>query len=426
MARKKSAVTETPVAHGRGRARAGGLRFVVTVVATALAVALVSGTGVAAVAVWDIASSAKKTVKLINQPDIIPQIGEIEGGVNMLLVGSDSREGQDPIFGEYDGAVLNDVNMILHISADHTSAVAVSIPRDMVVPIADCPDGGGGWTGPINATLNDGGLPCVVLTVEELTGLSIPYAAMIQFGGVINMADAVGGVEVCVSEPIADEYTGTYLSAGNHVLAGADALQFLRTRHGVGDGSDLSRISNQQVFLSSLIRRLLNEGTLTNPLTLYNLAKGALGNMTLSESLNNVDSMVSIAMALRHISLDRIVFVQYPGSTGGSGVYSGKVQPKVAAAEELFAALRADQPIALTGTTGAGSVVSDQPLPVPVTPTPTKTPKKNITTGSPTATATPTPSPTPTPPPALTPPVLLSDQIHGQTAGQYTCSKGNN
>jgi anionic cell wall polymer biosynthesis LytR-Cps2A-Psr (LCP) family protein len=239
------------------------------------------------------------------------------------------------------------------------------------------------------------------------------------------MASAVGGVEVCVAEPISDPYTGTYLDAGTHTLSGGEALQFLRTRHGVGDGSDLSRISNQQVFLSALIRKMTSEGTLTNPFMLYNLAKGALANMTLSESLNNVDSMVSIAMALRKIPLDRIVFVQYPGSTGGTGVYSGKVQPKVAAAEELFAAILADQPIALTGTTGSGSVVSDQPLPAPVTPTPKTTPKKTNTTSSSAETSTPTPSSTPTPPPALTPPVALSDAIHGQTAGQYTCSKGN-
>ncbi len=414
MARKNDSRAEAPVTHGRKRSQVGGVRFVITIIATALAVALVSGTSVAAVAVWDVANSAKESVTLANQEDVIPQIGEIEGGVNLLLVGSDSREGQDPIFGEYDGAVLNDVNMILHISADHTSAVAVSIPRDMVIPIADCPDGGGGWTGPINATLNDGGLPCVVLTVEELTGLSIPYAAMIQFSGVMNMADAVGGVEICVSEPIADEFTGTYLDVGNHVLKGADALQFLRTRHGVGDGSDLGRISSQQVFLSALVRKIKSEGTLTNPLTLYNMAKAAVGNMTLSESLNNVDTMVSIAMALRSIPLDRVVFVQYPGSTGGSGVYSGKVQPKEAAAEELFAAILADQPIALSGETGAGSVKSGT---IATDPVPTATPR---------VTGTNTVTPTPTPVSVLPAPVVLSGQLLGQNAGEVTCSKGNN
>jgi LCP family protein required for cell wall assembly len=327
MARNRNARSESRVAHGRKRSRAGGVRFGITVVATALAVALVSGSSVAAVAVWDVASSAKDTVALATPPDEIPQIGAIEGGVNFLLVGSDSREGQDPVFGEDDGAVLNDVNMIVHIAADHKSATVVSIPRDMVVPLADCPDGGGGWQGPINAALNDGGLACVVLTVEELTGLSIPYAAVVQFGGVIGLADALGGVEVCVAEEINDDFTQTYLAAGNHTLSGIAALQFLRTRHGVGDGSDLSRISNQQVFLSALVRKLKSEGTLTNPVTLYNLAKAAVNNLTLSDSLNNIDTMVSIAMALRSIPLDRVVFVQYPGATGGEGIYLGKVQP---------------------------------------------------------------------------------------------------
>lgn len=414
MARKKDTRFESRVAHGRKRSRAGGVRFAITVVATALAVALVSGTGVAAVAVWDVATSAKKTVTLATEPDEIPQIGAIEGGVNFLLVGSDSREGQDPVFGEEDGAVLNDVNMIVHIAADHKSAVVVSIPRDMVVPLADCPDGGGGWQGPINAALSDGGLACVVLTVEELTGLSIPYAAVVQFGGVIGLADALGGVDVCVAEEINDDYTQTYLTAGNHTLSGMAALQFLRTRHGVGDGSDLSRISNQQVFLSALVRKLKSEGTLTNPVTLYNLAKAAVSNLTLSDSLNNVDTMVSIAMALRGIPLDRIVFVQYPGATGGQGIYLGKVQPKVAAAEELFAAILADQPIALGGETGAGSVKSGQ---IATDPVPTAAPRP---TGTSTA--------TPTAPPAevLPPPVVLSGQVLGQNAGEVTCSKGNN
>ncbi len=414
MARKKDTRSESRVAHGRKRSRAGGVRFAITVVATALAVALVSGTGVAAVAVWDVATSAKKTVTLATEPDEIPQIGAIEGGVNILLVGSDSREGQDPIFGDDSEAVLNDVNMIVHIAADHKSATVVSIPRDMVVPLADCPDGGGGWQGPINAALSDGGLACVVLTVEELTGLSIPYAAVVQFGGVIGLADALGGVDVCVAEDINDDYTSTYLTAGNHTLSGMAALQFLRTRHGVGDGSDLSRISNQQVFLSALVRKLKDEGTLTNPVTLYNLAKAAVSNLTLSDSLNNVDTMVSIAMALRGIPLDRVVFVQYPSSTGGTGVYLGKVQPKVAAAEELFAALLADQPIALSGETGAGSIKSGQ---VATDPVPTSAPRP---TGTGTA--------TPTPPPAevLPPPVVLSGQVLGQNAGEVTCSKGNN
>jgi LCP family protein required for cell wall assembly len=384
------------------------VRTVLGFIGAALVVVLVSGASIAAIAAWDIARTAQPGVALANE-QVIPQIGEIEGGVNLLLVGSDSRAGTDPnIFDVDPGSVLNDVNMILHISQDHKSATVISIPRDMVVHFPDCPDGGGGWTGPINASLNEGGLACVVLTVEELTGLSIPFAAEIQFNGVIEMANAIGGVDVCVAEPIEDEYTQTFLEAGTHTLSGLQALQFLRTRHGVGDGSDLGRISNQQVFLSSLVRKLKSAETLTNPIALYGLAKAAVSNMTLSNSLNNVDTMVSIAMALKDIPLESIVFVQYPGTTGGEGVYSGKVQPNVDAAAALFGAILADQPVGLSGTTGQGSVV-DPNAPVAVVPDPAATDPATGTT---------------TPAPVAAPVTVLPDSVLGQTAGTYTCSKG--
>jgi hypothetical protein len=124
--------------------------------------------------------------------------------------------------------------------------------------------------------------------------------------------------------------------------------------------------------------------------------------------------MVSIAMALRSIPLDRVVFVQYPGSTGGEGIYLGKVQPKQEAADELFAAILADQPIALSGDTGAGSIKSGQ---IAADPVPTSAPRPSGTS---------TPTPTPAPVVTLPEPVVLSGQIPGQSAAEVTCSKGNN
>ena len=309
----------------------------------------------------------------------------------------------------------------------------VSIPRDLVVHYPECPDAdgdgysGGGWTGPINGSLNEGGLPCVVLTVEELTGLSIPFAAMIQFNGVIEMANAVGGVEVCVAEPIEDEYTQTFLDAGMHTLSGLQALQFLRTRHGVGDGSDLGRISNQQVFLSSLVRKLKSAQTLTNPVALFGLAKAAISNMSLSNSLNSLDTMVSIAMALKDIPLENIVFVQYPGATGGEGVYAGKVQPKQAEADALFAAILADQPIGLSGTTGYGSVADPEAAAKAAAAAEAEAAAaakaaKKAAKASPSATGTATATPTPAAPAAEV--AVLPDTVNGQTAGDYTCSAG--
>ena len=137
--------------------------------------------------------------------------------------------------------------MLLHISEDHTSATVVSFPRDMFVNIPGCIDTDGSEiyasAQKINTTYFYGGLPCTVKTVENITGLTIPFAAEIEFYGVVGLSNALGGVTVCVAEEIQDDYTGLYLTPGEHTLQGMDALQFLRTRHGVGDGSDITRIS---------------------------------------------------------------------------------------------------------------------------------------------------------------------------------------
>nr|WP_243862242.1 LCP family protein [Frigoribacterium faeni] len=279
-----------------------------------------------------------------------------------MIVGTDNDEAQDEDeYGERD-ATLNDVNILLHVSADHSNATAVSIPRDMVVPIPACAreDGSGYYSAmsarPMNEAYSYGGLSCVVSTVSELTGLEIPFAGMISFNGVIEMSNAVGGVPVCAATPIKDKYTGLDIEAGETVLQGQQALQFLRTRHGVGDGSDLGRISSQQVYLSSLLRTVKSADTLTNPTKLYSLARAAASNMTLSEGLTDVNTMVQIGSALKDLPLDQVNFVQYPGSTGGSGVYEGKVQPVTSVATRLFDAIRADQPFTLeAGSEGLGA-----------------------------------------------------------------------
>lgn len=411
--RRASKPAVAPVRHSRSGVRPGR-RSVLSAIAIAVAVLLVSGGSVAAIAAFDIYQS-RHTVSLVGE-DTIPSIGEIEGGFNVLLVGSDTREGQSNNYGPDPGSTLNDVNMVLHVSADHKSATVVSIPRDMVVKIPDCPDGGGGWTGPINATLNEGGLGCVVLTVEALTGLTIPYAAIVTFDGVADLSNVIGGVDVCVGSTIEDPYTDTYLEPGMHTLQGLAALQFLRTRHGVGDGSDLGRISNQQNFMSSLVRKVKAENLLTNPVLLYKVGKSVVSHLILSNSLASVDTVVSMAMAFKSIDLNNIVFVQYPGSTGAEGVYKGKVKPDTEAGDALFAALLKDQPVKVTGGLGRAAEAGTAPA-ATATPTPTPTVKAS---GS----ATPTPTKTATPKPTVAP-VDLPQNISGQTAGEYTCAKGN-
>jgi len=398
------------------------------VLAATLAVLLVSGGTVAAYAVWNVTNSIKPTVTLAGETPgaPVPNIDAIEGGVNLLLVGSDSRQGQDPIFGDAtkETGVLNDVTMLLHISEDHSNATVVSFPRDLFVPIPACPNPNGGTysamtSQKINTTLSYGGLPCTVLTVENLTGLSIPFAAEVQFSGVIELSNAVGGVDVCVAEPIADPYTNLYLDAGTHTLQGLDALQFLRTRHGVGDGSDLGRISNQQVFLSALVRKLQSASTLSDPTKLYGIAKAAASNMSLSTSLSNINTMISIAMALKDISLEKIVFVQYPNAYGTSNGQSG-VLPIETAADELFDAIKADVPIGLSGSTGVGSVPDPSAPAPPDTTTPGTTPPDASTPDATAPGSTDVPS-TGAPSSGIT----LPESVQGQTAGERTCSAGN-
>jgi LCP family protein required for cell wall assembly len=404
--RTRSKKISTIARHGRLK-RSNPFALVARVIAAALAVVLVSGVSVAAIATFDVAASVQPSVHLEDETaGAVPKIGAIDGGVNLLLVGSDSRKGQDPAFGgEDETGDLNDVTMLLHISQDHSNASVISFPRDMFVSIPECPDPSGGTfssmsSQKINTTLTYGGLACTVLTVEKLTGLKIPFAAEVQFSGVMAMSTAVGGVEVCVAEPIEDEYTNTFLSAGMHTLQGVDALQFLRTRHGVGDGSDLTRISNQQLFLSSLVRTVKSSETLSDPLKLYSLAKAATANMKLSTSLNSADTMVSIALALKNIPLEKVVFVQVP-----TGSTQGGVKPIQPDFDDLFTAVASDKPIQLTGSTGRGATV-DPNAPAPADPAPA--------------------DPVATPDPAATDDsvAVLSDSTTGQTANEHTCTVG--
>ncbi|MFD3443220.1 LCP family protein [Microbacteriaceae bacterium 4G12] len=415
--------------HGRLK-RSNPMLALLKGLALVLAVLLVSGGTVAAVALWNIDRTIQSRSIDISggNGDDVPAIGEFDGGVNLLLVGSDSGEG-DPSYGTRE-AELNDVTMLMHISEDHSNAVVVSIPRDLIIPIPSCTDEEGlkhpaVSADAINMTLTYGGLSCTVDTVEQLTGLEIPFAAKIEFSGVIEMSNAIGGVPVCVAEPIRDEKTDLELSAGEHTLQGKEALQFLRTRHGVGDGSDLGRISNQQVFLSSLVRTVKSSETLTNPAKLYGLAKAAADNMSLSTSLANYDTMVSIALTLRDIPLEKVAFVQYPGTTDGTGIYTNRVKPLEADADVLFAKIRADEPVALSpDAVNIGSV----PDPNAPAPTPGATP--DAATPAPEASApavpeaTGTPAPVPTADAGAPTDSPLPSSISGQTAAEYTCSAG--
>ena len=404
-----SALTHrAPIRHGRVH-RSHAVASIAKVLAGVTAVLVVSTTTVGAFAVYGTVSSIQPGIHLSHVNGVErsgPAITPIDGEVNLLLAGSDTRTGQvgyqtkDQLAGSA-GAGNNDVTMLLHISANHSSATVVSFPRDLVsIPLC----GKGVSNAMFNTTLARG-LSCTVQTVEKMTGLTIPYAGVITFNGVTGMSNAVGGVTVCLATPIKDPYTDPQLdlAAGHQTLVGDTALSFLRSRHGVGDGSDLGRISNQQVFLSALTRKIVSGGVLSNPLTLYKLANSALANVRLSDTLTNPSTLVSIALAIKGVDLSKIVFVQYP--TGADPADPNRVVPLVAPAAALFAALKTDQPISLTGKLGRAAVADPSAV---TTPTPTPS-------GSATATPGATPAPTT---------IALPPTITGQRADQNTCTEG--
>ena len=373
------------------------VRTILVFIASSLAVLLVSGVALAGI----VAAQTVGDIEIEEIPadavEAPPGIGAYSEGFNMLIVGSDKCERDDGCDGR-GTADLNDVTMLLHVSADGTHATAVSFPRDLVVPIPSCSkvDGSGVTPAmegrPINETLYYGGLACTVKTVEQLSGLDVQFAGLITFNGVIKMSNAVGGVEVCVANDLNDKQVGLHLKKGKHVLKGGDALAFLRSRKSVGDGSDLTRIGSQQVYLSSLVRTLKSRDTLGDIGKVYRLAQAAADSMTLSKRLGQLDTMAAIALRLKDVPLERITFLQYPGGIGGTGIYQGKVQPQTDKAAQIFAVLKADEPFKLAKVAGGGGSIVDPDAP--------------SSTPDPAATAEPTKT-------------IVEP---GQTAADYTCS----
>ncbi|NYI06143.1 LCP family protein [Allostreptomyces psammosilenae] len=270
--------------------------------------------------------------------------------LNILLIGTDSREGTGGQYGnmEITGWGHNDVNMLLHISADRTEAVAVNIPRDTVVDIPECTDGDTGEVyGAIRAAFNDsmgrGGPGCTVQTVAELTNIRIHHFLMVDFQGVKDLSTAVGGVTVNLCEPIRDEDSGLDLPAGEQRIAGEDALAFVRTRKSVQDGSDLGRFNLQRQFLSSLFRELTSAGTLLDPTKLLPIAEAATNSLTVSPELGSVTALMGLAQELGGISPDDVRFIN--PQMQDSDEIDGKVELVQPQATQMFDLIAADQPL---------------------------------------------------------------------------------
>ncbi|WP_405919609.1 LCP family protein [Streptomyces longwoodensis] len=278
--------------------------------------------------------------------------------LNILLIGSDARDtaenqklgGARDTFG---GPPLADVQMLLHVSADRSNMSVVSIPRDTLLSLPKCTDPDDGKVYPAtqgrmmaNESLGRGGPGCTVATWEKLTGIHIDHFMMIDFSGVVSMADAIGGVPVCVdanvySHTSAGKGSGLKLRKGTTDVKGEQALQWLRTRYGFEDDTDLARAKAQHMYMNSMVRELRASAKLTSPNKLRKLAEAATKAITVDNGLDSIKKMYDLADELQRVPTERITMTTMPNRYVGS-----RVEP-TEDAETLFRMVRDD--VALDG-----------------------------------------------------------------------------
>lgn len=293
-------------------------------------------------------------------------IGELSsnlasGPLDILVIGSDTRAGNNGAYGTAEDAASgarSDVMMLVQVSEDRSNVNVISFPRDLMVDIPKCTDAETGEVYPattetqINESLERGGPGCTVATISNLTGIAIDHFMLVDFNAVKALSSVVGGVEVCVTEPIDDTYSGLKLPAGTSSVEGEQALAFLRSRHGFGDGSDTARIQAQQSFLASLLRKVQAEGTLTNPAMLLNIAEAITQNVTIDKELTNLGNLVSIGTIFAKVDLSKVVFATVPNEPY---TYDANKLQLSADSEAFFTKLQNDESLVEPAATASAS-----------------------------------------------------------------------
>ncbi|WP_105968761.1 LCP family protein [Streptomyces geranii] len=277
-------------------------------------------------------------------------------GENVLVIGSDARNDGNAALGggDADDIGRSDTAFLLHIYADHKNAVAVSIPRDTLVTIPPCKLPDGKWTSARPDTMfneaysvgetEKGNPACTQNTVESITGLRVDHTVVVDFKGFAALTDVVGGVKVCLPQNVYERDLKPKLPTrgkllfpkGEQTVSGQKALDYVRIRHGLGDGSDIGRIKRQQAFVASLMKEVKSNGL--TPTKLLPLADAATKSLTVDPGLGSADKLISFAMSLKDIDLHNTKFVTIPWRYEGSRV--AIVEPD---ASDLWAALKADR-----------------------------------------------------------------------------------
>ncbi|GAB2952632.1 LCP family protein [Streptomyces pseudoechinosporeus] len=282
------------------------------------------------------------------------------GSQDILVLGSDTRSGSNKELGggADDGSARSDTAMIVHVYKGHKKASVVSIPRDTLVERPECTDTEGDThegasSAMFNSAYSTGGAACAVKTVESMTGIRMDHYIEVDFSGFQKLIDELGGVKVTTTEDISDPDSHLDLKAGTHQLTGEQALGLVRTRHGVGDGSDLGRIQLQQAFIKALVEQVKEIGVLTSPKKLWDLADTATETVTTDSDLDSVNDLASFAGGLKGISSSNMTMVTMPvqyDPADGNRVLVAKSK-----AEMVWKALKNDRPIPKAATKGTAT-----------------------------------------------------------------------
>ncbi len=261
-------------------------------------------------------------------------------GTTWLLVGSDSRNDLSPqqqtelATGGDTGNGRTDTIMLIHVPGLGSSVptTMVSIPRDSYVPIP------GQGRDKINAAFSLGGPQLLVQTVEQATGIRLDHYAEIGFGGFASVVDAVGGVTMCLKEPVDDPLAGIDLPAGCQKLDGRNALGYVRSR--ATPRADLDRMINQREFMSALLHRAASPGVWMNPFRWYPVKSSATGAVTVDNGAHVWD-LARLGWALHGPTVTLTVPIgEFTSADSGDVVMWDKDE-----ASRLFTALSNDAPV---------------------------------------------------------------------------------
>ena len=283
--------------------------------------------------------------------------GDSSGPLTILIVGSDSREGLSTAEARKlgTGTAANsstgqrsDTMMLLHIAGDRKSATVVSLPRDSYVTIPSYTDDAGkkhpASKNKLNAAYALGGAPLLIQTVKDETGLTIDHYVEVGFAGVVNMVDALGGVDVCVPNSVDDWRSGLKLPAGKSHVDGLMGLAYVRARY-IDPTADIGRMERQQRFLGSMFQEATSAGVLLNPAKLNAFLGAALDSVTVDEGMSR-DMLLDLAGEIQGLTPKNIRFLTVPLSNVNLSTPVGSaVEWDRRKASVVFDSIEQDQPL---------------------------------------------------------------------------------